>query len=166
MLTRQASSIVVAPCRIVISRQHAFTAAWQAFKSGNSTDRITLATVCVILAIATYYLPKGHEYAQYATSIEEDHGSEYYDVMRLALERHRLVNQKYTIELVELFLVRTHYLYLSKTKGEEVWQIRGELLSIATAMGLHRNPDRRLPIEFAERRRWAWWHILLLERYD
>ncbi|EIN10817.1 hypothetical protein PUNSTDRAFT_142740 [Punctularia strigosozonata HHB-11173 SS5] len=146
--------------------QPAFLTAWAAFKGGQSSDRITLATVCVILAIATYYLPKGHEYARYATSVEEDHGSEYYDVMRQALDRHRSANQKYTIELVELLLVRSHYLYLSKSKGEEVWQIRGELLTIATAMGLHRNPDRRLPVDFAERRRWAWWHILLLERWQ
>ena len=32
-------------------------------------------------------------------------------------------------------------------------------------MGLHRDPDKwRMHREVAERRRWAWWHILLLER--
>ena len=59
----------------------------------------------------------------------------------------------------------THYLTLSKNESEEIWSIRGELVSIGSAMGLHRDPDKwRMHREVAERRRWAWWHILLLER--
>lgn len=82
-----------------------------------------------------------------------------------ALARYRAESRQLSLELVELLLIRTHYLTLSKNESEEIWSIRGELVSIGTAMGLHRDPDKwRMHREVAERRRWAWWHILLLER--
>lgn len=63
-------------------------------------------------------------------------------------------------------LIRTHYLTLSKNESEEIWSIRGELVAIGTAMGLHRDPEKwKMSREIAERRRWAWWHIILLERF-
>lgn len=68
---------------------------------------------------------------------------------------------------MELLLVRTHYLTLSKDEAEEIWSIRGELVSIGTAMGLHRDPDKwKFPRDLAERRRWAWWHIVHLDRWQ
>jgi hypothetical protein len=71
------------------------------------------------------------------------------------------------LELVELLLLRTHYLTLAKRDTEEIWSIKGELVTIGTAMGLHRDPGQfkiSKDRDLAERRRWAWWHILLLER--
>ena len=38
------------------------------------------------------------------------------------------------------------------------------VIAIATAMGLHRDPGPRMDRELAERRRWAWWHVVLHER--
>jgi hypothetical protein len=37
------------------------------------------------------------------------------------------------------------------------------LVGMATAMGLHRDPGR-MPVDIAERRRSAWWHILTFDR--
>ncbi|KAJ8589231.1 hypothetical protein M405DRAFT_818365 [Rhizopogon salebrosus TDB-379] len=35
------------------------------------------------------------------------------------------------------------------------------------AMGLHRDPNRwKMSKEVAERKRWAWWHIILLEQWQ
>ncbi|KAF9008834.1 hypothetical protein BDQ17DRAFT_1349028 [Cyathus striatus] len=64
-------------------------------------------------------------------------------------------------------LIRGHFLTLTKTDSEEIWHIRGEIVTIGMAMGLHRDPGRwRMPRDLAERRRWAWWHIVLLERWQ
>ncbi|KAJ3566969.1 hypothetical protein NP233_g6672 [Leucocoprinus birnbaumii] len=58
---------------------------------------------------------------------------------------------------------------MHKNDSEEIWTIRGELVTIAMAMGLHRDPSKwrkRFDQTMAERRRWAWWHIVLLERWQ
>ncbi|KAI6035557.1 fungal-specific transcription factor domain-containing protein [Pisolithus orientalis] len=125
----------------------AFTAAWERFKTGASADRITLA----------YLMQQTHQ----------ELGRKFYEVMRTALNRHRAECKTYSLELVECLLVRCHYLTLSKTDSEEIWTVRGELIAIGTAMGLHRDPLKwRMSREVAERRRWAWWHIILLERWQ
>ncbi|KAJ7873396.1 hypothetical protein B0H14DRAFT_2720565 [Mycena olivaceomarginata] len=50
---------------------------------------------------------------------------------------------------------------------EEIWHAKSEIVSIGTAMGLHRDPGKwRMHRDVAERRRWAWWHIVLLERWQ
>ncbi|KAI9455408.1 hypothetical protein F5148DRAFT_1324980 [Russula earlei] len=118
----------------------AFTAAWARYKSGAGADRIGLATVCMIMAVTLHYLPSGHE---------------------LLPE-----SRAYTMDLIELLLIRTHYLALSTVDSEEAWRVKGELVNMATAMGLHRDPGKDMPLEAAERRRWAWWHILLIERWQ
>ena len=85
--------------------------------------------------------------------------------MKTALQRYKDENNSYTLDFVELQLVRCHYLTFTKTSPEEIWSVRGELVTIGTAMGLHRDPGRsRYSRDTAERRRWAWWHIILLER--
>lgn len=151
--------------------QPAMLASWSRFKNGQTNDRIVLATVCILIALAIRYLPPKHALLASLPGTCEELGDRYYAVMRSALARYR--NDKdysggrsYTLELVELLLVRSHYLTFAKEDPEETWSVRGELVSIGTAMGLHRDPGTgRFDQAVAERRRWAWWHIVLLERY-
>lgn len=117
------------------------------------------------MAIAVRYLPDGHPLSASLPREHEELSDRYYGIARDALNRNRAESRSLSLELVELLLIRTHYLTLSKTDAEEIWAIRGELVSIGTAMGLHRDPDKwKMPRDLAERRRWAWWHIILLER--
>lgn len=145
----------------------AFTTAWERFKTGASADRITLATLCNVMAVAVHYLPPNHHLVSDLGESHQELGRKFYEVMRTALNRHRAECKTYSLELVECLLVRCHYLTLSKTDSEEIWTVRGELIAIGTAMGLHRDPLKwRMSREVAERRRWAWWHIILLERWQ
>lgn len=140
-------------------------AAWGKFKTGQSSDRLVLATLCVIMALAIRYVPSRHALLASLPTAHDEICERYYDIAREALHRYRVNSRALTLELVELLLIRTHYLTLSKNDAEEIWAIRGELVSIGTAMGLHRDPDKwNMPRDLAERRRWAWWHIILLER--
>lgn len=146
--------------------QPAFLNAWSRYKTGTSADRVVLATVCMIMAIAVHYLPPGDRLVAQLGDSLEDICRKFYDVMRSALDRHRAEHKTYSLELVECLLIRSHYLTLVKTDSEEIWTVRGELVSIGMAMGLHRDPFKwRMSKELAERRRWAWWHIILLERF-
>ena len=143
----------------------AFKAAWDRYKSGAGADRTVLATVCMIMAVALHYLPVGHELLRTLPPDTEKLGTHFYNIMCLVLQRRQAESRAYTLELVELLLIRIHYLTLSKIDSEETWHVKGELVNIATAMGLHRDPGKEMLLEVAERRRWAWWHILLFERY-
>lgn len=149
----------------------ALLAAWARFKGGHSGDRVVLATVCILIALAVRYLPPGHALLSSLPGTADELGGKYYGIMRSALRRHREdtdgLASTYTLELVELLLVRCHYLTFAKEDPEETWSVRGELVSIGTAMGLHRDPGKsRFDRAVAERRRWAWWHIILLERWQ
>jgi hypothetical protein len=142
-----------------------FQAAWGRYKSGHTAHRLVLATLCVIIAVAIRYIPESHALLVSLSSTREQLGQRYYEVARDALSRYRAESRSLSLELVELLLIRTHYLTLSKNDSEEIWAIRGELMSLGTAMGLHRDPEKwSMSRETAERRRWAWWHIILLER--
>lgn len=146
----------------------AFRANWIAFKDGQNPDRIILSQACVLMAIAVFYLPVTHTLLTGAGGSRAELSKTYYDVMVVAMCRHSEVQPRtHTLEMVELLLSRSHYLYLSKSDAEEQWQVRGELVSMGTSMGLHRDPGNwKMSRELAERRRWAWWHILLFERYS
>lgn len=151
--------------------QVAFSSAWQKFKAGHSPSRLTLATAAVLSALAIRYLPPGHELlsslpaAFPSESSYDELSTQYYNTMKIALQRYKDENKPYTLDFVELQLVRSHYLTFTKTSPEEIWSVRGELVTVGTAMGLHRDPGRsRYSRDVAERRRWAWWHIILLER--
>ncbi|KDQ64995.1 hypothetical protein JAAARDRAFT_64792 [Jaapia argillacea MUCL 33604] len=147
--------------------QPAFTHAWARYKTGASPDHLVLATASVIMAIAVFYLPERHEIFDSMPDSHQELGTKFYGVTKQALARHQSKCRTYTLELVELLLIRCHYLTLSKTDAEEIWTVRGELITIATAMGLHRDPKKwKMSREVAERRRWAWWHIILLERWQ
>ncbi|KAK0467906.1 fungal-specific transcription factor domain-containing protein [Desarmillaria tabescens] len=147
--------------------EKAFSSQWDRFKSGKSADRIVLATACVIMGVAAHYLPSDHQLLEQFSETPQEQGNKFFDVSQMALQRRHAESKKYNIELVELLLIQGHYLTLAKTESEQVWQIRGELVTIGTALGLHRDPGRwRMHRDVAERRRWAWWHIILLERWQ
>lgn len=130
-----------------------------------------LATVCILILLAVRYLPKGHPLLASLPGSTEELATKYYGVMREALERHQRDLRKdgmgkgYSLDLIELLLVRSHYLTFAKEDPEETWAIKGELINIGTAMGLHKDPGETRFSRFeSERRRWAWWHIILFER--
>jgi hypothetical protein len=138
--------------------------AWNRYKSGHSSDPITLAICCAIMAVATFYLPEQHA-LQNGLKMKEGQGDRFYDVMLDILRKYYDEAGKNTLDIVELYLLRCHYLTLTKRNPEEIWSLRGDLMRISTAMGLHRDPDRfNISLEYKERLRWAWWHVLLLER--
>jgi len=151
----------------------AFMSGWTAFKTGANGDRIILCTVCILIALTVRYLPPGHALLLSLQGTVEEIGSRYYGVMLEALHRYTEAARKegqgkgYTLGLVEMLLVRCHYLTYAKEDPEDTWNCRGELVSIGTAMGLHRDPGKsKYDRAVAERRRWAWWHIILLERWQ
>jgi hypothetical protein len=147
--------------------QPSFSVQWDRFKNGMSADRIVLATACVMMAIAVHYLPQDHPVLESLLNNDthEELGTRFYEISSTALQRRLSETRAYSLELVELLLSRCHFLTLSKTDSEEIWHVRGELVTIGMAMGLHRDPGKwRMHRDVAERRRWAWWHIILLER--
>lgn len=145
--------------------QPAFLQQWERYKGGASADRITLSTACVILAAATFYLPAQHQLLEGITETVEELGHKFYEASTMALQRRQNESKTYNLELVELILLRSHYLTLLKKDSEEIWAAAGEMVRIGTAMGLHRDPGKwRMHRDVAERRRWAWWHIMLFER--
>ncbi|TFK74442.1 hypothetical protein BDN72DRAFT_53904 [Pluteus cervinus] len=147
--------------------QASFMDHWERYKTGSSADRLTLAIACVIMAVATHYLPAQHPLLEDQGETIAERGAKFYDIAVKALARRQEETRTYTLELVELLLIRTHYLVMSKTDSEDIWSLRGELVTIAVAMGLHRDPGKwRMHRDVAERRRWAWWHIILLERWQ
>lgn len=146
--------------------QATFSRSWERFKNGVNSDRIILALACAIMATATHYLPTQHPLLESLPETHEQLGQKFFDVSTQALKRKQQETKSYSLELVELLLIRSHYLNMLKNDSEEIWHIRGELVAIGTAMGLHRDPGKwRMHRDVAERRRWAWWHIVLLERY-
>lgn len=153
----------------------AFLRAWDAYKAGDMPDKLALATTCAVTAVAVFFLPATHELRASLgpppPSAVEDadeldaHAERLYVVSMQALERYQSGTKKYSLELIELHLVRCDYLTLARKDSEEIWSIKGDLVTTATAMGLHRDPGQwKMNKTVAERRRWAWWHILLLER--
>ena len=142
-----------------------FMAGWSRYKSGAAADRTVLATMCLIMAVTVHIIPAGHELLRSLAPNIEEVGALYYNIMLLALQRRQKESRAYSIELIELLLIRCHYFIVTQTDGEESWQVKGELMTIGTAMGLHRDPGRQMRLEVAERRRWAWWNILMIERY-
>ncbi|KAF8639937.1 hypothetical protein AX17_001187 [Amanita inopinata Kibby_2008] len=148
--------------------EQSFTQQWERFKTGASGDRIVLATAFIIMAVATYYLPARHPLLEtFVSQSHEEISQKFYELSGTALQRRKAETRSYTLELVELLLIRCHYLTLSKRDSEEIWHIKGELISVGSAMGLHRDPGKwKMPREVAERRRWVWWHIVLLERWQ
>ena len=130
----------------------AFLAAWRRFRVSASADRLVLATLAVVMAVAARYLPEKHALLAGLDGASpggpgqgqtrEALGERWYAVAKEAYKRYRAECRVLSLELVELLLIRAHYLTISKTESEEIWAIRGEVVSIGTAMGLHRDPDK------------------------
>ncbi|KAJ7162629.1 fungal-specific transcription factor domain-containing protein [Mycena crocata] len=138
-----------------------------AVQNGSSPDRTILATACAIMASATFYLPAQHRLLEGYPETHEELGLKYFDVSTTALHRRNADTKTYSLDLIELLLIRCHYLTTSKRDSEEIWHAKGEIVTIGTAMGLHRDPGKwKMHRDVAERRRWAWWHIVLLERWQ
>ncbi|QRV87593.1 Fungal specific transcription factor domain [Ceratobasidium sp. AG-Ba] len=147
--------------------QASLQTSWTRFKISTCTDHLTVSILFVVLAISLHYLPKSHPLAAQLRA-NSSLGDDYYENSTIALERQRTSGSKVpTMELVELHLLRANYLSISKIDCEEIWTIRGEVMSIALSLGLHRDPGKwRLSREQIERRRWAWWNVLQLERWQ
>ncbi|KAG8693062.1 hypothetical protein FRC08_009345, partial [Ceratobasidium sp. 394] len=147
--------------------QPSLQTSWTRFKISTCTDHLTVSILFVVLAISLHYLPKSHPLAAQLNGAHSL-SDEYYENSTIALERQRANGPKVpTMELVELHLLRAGYLSISKVDCEEIWTIRGEVMSIALSLGLHRDPGKwRLNHEQIERRRWAWWNVLQLERWQ
>jgi hypothetical protein len=120
----------------------------------------------MIIAVTVQYLPARHSLIDtLGGETNEALGLKYHAVMLSALQRYSLEPRAYTLELMELLLIRYHFHTLSRTDSEEIWSVRGEAISVALAMGLHRDPGRwKMSREVAERRRWTWWNVILIER--
>jgi hypothetical protein len=97
--------------------------------------------------------------------VNKDAGKALYDLAMDAESRYK--GKDYSLEHLEFTVVRAHYLVQAAHDGEVTWALRGELISTAMSMGLHRDPSQwaMLP-EIAERRRWLWWHVLSFERWQ
>ena len=108
----------------------------------------------MVMAVALHCLPAHNELHESLPADIEDLSTRFYNVMRVALQRRQAESRAYTLDLVELLLVRCHYLSLSKIDSEETLCVKGELVTVATAMGFHRDSGRnKMPFELAERRR-------------
>jgi len=143
----------------------AFMHAWGRYKANIANDRLVLATVFVVLAISVQFLPASHHLLQSFNDPPAELSENFYTLGCTVLTRYHAERRTYSLELIELLLLRTHYLTITKDQCEDLWTIRGELVSTAIAMGLHRDPGRwKMSRDVAERRRWAWWNIMLIER--
>ncbi|CAE6455748.1 unnamed protein product [Rhizoctonia solani] len=141
---------------------------WTRFKVSTCTDQLTVSILFAVLAISLLYLPKGHPLITQLGGNVNMLSEEYFQNCSVALDRHRATGPKVpTMELVELHLLRASYLSISKVDCEEIWTIKGEVMSIALSLGLHRDPGKwKLSKEQIERRRWAWWNVVQLERWQ
>ncbi|KAL5636973.1 hypothetical protein ACGC1H_000823 [Rhizoctonia solani] len=141
---------------------------WTRFKVSTCTDQLTVSILFAVLAVSLLYLPRNHPLLTQLGGNANMLSEEYFQNCTVALDRHRATGPKVpTMELVELHLLRASYLSISKVDCEEIWTIKGEVMSIALSLGLHRDPGKwKLSKEQMERRRWAWWNVLQLERWQ
>ncbi len=143
----------------------AFMRRWSNYKSGVWPCRITLATACVLLATAVFHLPDGHSVSPGQPPVRPEFGTRCYNIALMLMERHGPATPGRDLDRIELLLARTYYLALVTVDSEELWLLRGELVVVGTAIGLHRDPGTwSLPNTTAERRRMAWWNIVFLDR--
>ncbi|KZV62328.1 hypothetical protein PENSPDRAFT_758810 [Peniophora sp. CONT] len=133
-----------------------FTTRWQQYKSGAGTDPMALAGAAIISCIAVYYLPPNHALARtldlyhfenampgtiHANAARLDRADalamEWYKAFFEAPKSSRSGRRISTMDELEVHLARTHFLAMSKIDTEEMWALRGTLVSAALAMGLH-----------------------------
>ena len=94
----------------------AFRTAWTRYKNNRSSDRLTLATAAGIMAVAMRYLHPGSPLLlSFGARTMDEIAQTFAHVCTEALTRHRTeAPRAYSIELVELLLVRCHHLTLLK----------------------------------------------------
>ncbi|KAG8928151.1 hypothetical protein FRC03_012289 [Tulasnella sp. 419] len=144
--------------------QETFLKAWARFNNSASRPggHIILATAFGILGIAVQYLPPNHTLFETSPDSQNDIANQYHRMAETAYRRHLLDTREPSLEVVEYLLIKAQFLHITKHDLEQVWAVRGELLSIGLAMGLHRDPGKwKMSREVKERRRWAWWNILV-----
>ncbi|KAG8842519.1 hypothetical protein FRB96_005331 [Tulasnella sp. 330] len=94
-------------------------------------------------------------------------GVQYFNLAEQAYQRHLSETKALSMTLVEYLLLKVHYLNIRKEDCEQIWEVRGMLISLGTAMGLHRDPAKwKMTKAEVERRRWAWWNILQTDRWQ
>ncbi|KAI0319924.1 CHAT domain-containing protein [Amylostereum chailletii] len=142
----------------------AFTAQWARYKTGDYPSRLILAMVWVLMAIALCHLPDGHEILDELSDPRSELRSRYYRSMLDFLAREPMDSTQYGLDMVELLLAQCHYLTLTQVESEELWYLKGKLVTIALALGLHHEPEDDSIPELNERRRWAWWNVLCVDR--
>ncbi|KAI0059896.1 hypothetical protein BV25DRAFT_1993355 [Artomyces pyxidatus] len=143
-----------------------FTLRWQRYKAGERPCRVTLATVCVVIAVALHHLPEVHELLEGLPAPRDELTGRCYNIMRTVMARQLWDSSHYNLDYVELFLIRGHYLSLATVDSEEIWHVKGELVTVGLALGLHRESGNWGLLDVVvERRRWAWWHIVFFERW-
>ncbi|KAG9034065.1 hypothetical protein FRB95_013834 [Tulasnella sp. JGI-2019a] len=108
-----------------------------------------------------------HEQLHSQTQIQVALGAHYFNLAEMAYNRHIAETKALSMTLVEYLLLKVHYLNIRKEDCEQIWEVRGMLVSLGTAMGLHRDPGKwKMPDGEVERRRWAWWNILQTDRWQ
>ena len=139
--------------------QPSFLRSWNRIHDGETVDAIVVGTASAISAVALCYMP--FQYGSSTNALKETLN----DVTLTVLHQHAKLSTAYSLGLVEMLLIRSHYLTLSEECSDEIWAVKNEVLKMATAIGLHQDPiTSEVDREEAERRRWAWWHIMLLDR--
>ncbi|KAG8893532.1 hypothetical protein FRB99_001891 [Tulasnella sp. 403] len=108
---------------------------------------------------------------------------QYFSLAEVAYQRAQPPNSSssrpmLSLDVIEYLLIKFHYLTLRLEAGEingsgttdieRIWKVRGILVSMAVAMGLHRDPAqwKKFGKEERDRRRWAWWNILGVDRWQ
>ena len=147
-----------------------FHANWERYKNGDWPDRVVLCMVCVVLAITIQFLPRNHPFVEkyIADCTREELGVKYYDMMLTVLSRRddSCKTRSYSLDLVELYLLRCHFHTVCRIDMEESWVLRGQVVSMCLAMGLHRDPSKwKMTEGIADRRRWIWWNLMMIDRY-
>jgi hypothetical protein len=143
-----------------------FMPRWAQYKTCKEPSAVTFGTVCEIIAIVAKCLPVGHPlYAELGRSGSEMH-KQYHDVLLAADGYHPFIHPHfYSVDLVELLLVRIHYAMITGAQSEDMWSLCRDLVTVGTSIGLHVDPGAALDAANTERRRWAWWNLLAIERY-
>ncbi|KAF8335077.1 uncharacterized protein EI90DRAFT_3049404 [Cantharellus anzutake] len=138
------------------------------FVEEDELDDMTLATFFAICGTGLYYTPWPHNILNAFPEPAMVTGDRFLALSTEVLERRNSdwIHQP-TLELLELHLLMAHYYSGAKRgdSGEDIYSLASKMIGIATALGLHRDPEHWcIPPEVASRRRWAWWNVLSFER--
>jgi hypothetical protein len=119
--------------------------------------------------VISYLMPERHPtrmFLVHSVDKSQEPGHRFFVVMKEALARHQAENLGYSLELLELTLLSGLYMKVSgQSRGEEAWQVKSQCVTIALAMGLHRDPGKwKVLPGVVDRRRAAWWNVVCIDR--